>query len=204
MIREDIAAKSFQYSHVKRKAPTKGVATRALATAHLKAQRIIHLTRLYRHNRLKLVQLGADNAALSTFKELTPTDVKASTAVMDPNQHHSKQLELSWIWQMDAEGGANSPAGLLEFQRIHYLRARANRLRWTEELSYASHEMEWTIRFYLHHANVWQQRSDNQAEEGNAGAVSYALRKSAMWKELVPLAENQFRKANPNYRSPYL
>ena len=33
------------------------------------------------------------------FKVLTVNDIKASTAIVNPNEPGSTQLKLSWIWQ---------------------------------------------------------------------------------------------------------
>jgi len=45
------------------------------------------------------VQLGADDKTLKTFRILLKEDVKASTAILDPNIAGSSSLQLSWIWQ---------------------------------------------------------------------------------------------------------
>ncbi|KAF9471119.1 hypothetical protein BDN70DRAFT_820446, partial [Pholiota conissans] len=202
MVREAVAAKSFQFSHVKRKAPTKGAVTRSMATVNKKTQHIMGLSRLYRQNREKLVLLGADERTLTKFKALSPEDVKASRALLRPNEPGSKDVVLPWIWHVN-DVVDNSPAGLIEFQRVHYLRARANKLRWEEEYTLAGYEMEWTSRFYLHQSAAWEKHAGAAAQECLAGAKSYALRKKGMWKEINGLAEKRFRKVNLNYTSPW-
>ncbi|KAF9471357.1 hypothetical protein BDN70DRAFT_820109, partial [Pholiota conissans] len=201
MLREAIAERSIQYSRVKRKAPNKGVATRSITKANKKMKHIIALSRLYRLNRLKLVELGADSTALATFKELTPADVKTTTAVMNPNQPGSRQLELSWIWRMDSREGDNTPEGVLEFQRIHYLRARAHCMRWKEELNLVSHEMVWTTRSFMHQIQLWNHHAEASVQ--HPGLQAYAFRKAAMWKELLHSGEERFRKVNQDYTTPY-
>ena len=59
-------------------------------------------------------------------------------------------------------------------QRVHWLRARAQKNRWDEELLLLKYEMEWTTRALLHKARVWQERF----EEPNAdpGLKAYAAR----------------------------
>jgi hypothetical protein len=94
-----IAEKSFQYSHVIRVAPRKGVNTRSRAEVKkLNLQIAVHC-RLYTQCRARLIKLGADPATLNRFQLLTPEDVKASTAVVNPNETGSTRLKLSWIWQ---------------------------------------------------------------------------------------------------------
>ena len=98
-IRVLIAEKSFQYSHVIRVAPRKSVNTRSRAEVKkLNLQIAIHC-RLYTQCRAQLIKLGAHRETLNRFLILTTDDIKASTAVVNPNEPGSTRLKLSWIWQ---------------------------------------------------------------------------------------------------------
>ena len=98
-IRDLIAEKSFQFSHVIRVAPRKGVNTRSRATVKkLNLQISVHC-RVYTQCRARLIKLGADPVVLNQFRILTIEDVRASTAVVRPNEPGSTRLTLSWIWQ---------------------------------------------------------------------------------------------------------
>lgn len=98
-IRDLIAEKSFQFSHVIRVAPRKAVNTRSRAEVKkLNLQISVHC-RLYTQCRARLIKLGASPATTNQFQILTPEDVKASTAIINPNEPGSTQLKLSWIWQ---------------------------------------------------------------------------------------------------------
>lgn len=115
MLWEAIAEKSFQYSHIMRKAPKKGVMTRSRATIRKIDHQIACLYKLYGRNRGCMVRLSANAATLATFRSLTPADVKSSTAILDPNQPGSKKLKLSWIWQINGGAGMDdSPEALME------------------------------------------------------------------------------------------
>ncbi len=98
-IREAVAEKSFLFSHVMRKAPSKSVRTRSRALISKLNDRIALCCRVYGRARSALVQLGADDKTLNTFRILLKEDVKASTAIRDPNIAGSSSLRLSWIWQ---------------------------------------------------------------------------------------------------------
>lgn len=98
-IRDLIAEKSFQFSHVIRVAPRKGVTTRSRAAVKKLNNKIAGHCRLYARCRSRLVTLGANISILSRLKVLTPSDVKASTAVLNPNEPGSTRVKLSWIWQ---------------------------------------------------------------------------------------------------------
>lgn len=98
-IRELIADKSFQYSHVIRVVRRTGVTTRSRATIKkLNAQIALHC-HIYARARARLLILGADPSITRNLKILTPEDIKASTAIVNPNVEGSTTLELSWIWQ---------------------------------------------------------------------------------------------------------
>jgi hypothetical protein len=98
-LRELIAEKSFQYSDVIRNAPRKGVKTRARGTIKgINTQISLHC-QVYSHCRSRLIDLHADASTLQQFRELRKDDIKASTAVLNPNVAGSTSLHLSWIWQ---------------------------------------------------------------------------------------------------------
>ena len=122
-LRELIAEKSFQYSDVLRKASRKGVRTHARGTLKGINTQISFHCQVYSHGRTRLIELGADELTLRTFRELKKEDVKASTAVLKPNARGSTALKLSWIWtditrhvlpDPDAELPASDAATILE------------------------------------------------------------------------------------------
>lgn len=98
-IRDLIAEKSFQFSHVIRGAPRKDVNTRSRAEVKKINLKISVHCRLYTQCRARLITLGAPPEVADRFLILTTEDVKASTVVVNPNEPGSTQLKLSWIWQ---------------------------------------------------------------------------------------------------------
>lgn len=82
--------------------------------------------------------------------------------------------------------------------RVHFLRARAQKERWTEELLLVRHEMDWTVRYFQHQAEMWKARAIASAA---AGPAAYALRKAAMWDEMVWFTEARFKRTNTAYKS---
>ena len=98
-IRDLIAEKSFQFSHVIRVAPRKTVNTRSRTEVRKVNLQISVHCRLYTQCRNRLIKLGAPPDTISQFRVLTVDDVKASTAIINPNEPGSTKLKLSWIWQ---------------------------------------------------------------------------------------------------------
>ena len=96
---DTIADKSFQYSHVIRVAPRKGVRTRARATIiKLNFEITLHC-HVYAKCRVAMVRLGASETILSKYHILLKEDVKSSSAILNPNEPGSSRHQLSWIWQ---------------------------------------------------------------------------------------------------------
>jgi len=113
-LREAIADKSFQYSHVIRVAPRKGVITRARAAIFKINSLITYHCRVYGRCRAAMVRLGADNTILGKYRTLKKEDVKSSTAILNPNEPGSTRVQLSWIWQISAGGDGSQPDILRE------------------------------------------------------------------------------------------
>ena len=125
-IRDLIAEKSFQFSHVIRVAPRKSVNTRSRAEVKkLNLQISVHC-RLYTQCRARLIQLGASPEIAKRFQVLTTIDVMASTAIVKPNEPGSTQLKLSWIWQssgghrwgLSAGTGASTDLNVIECKSV--------------------------------------------------------------------------------------
>ena len=98
-LRDTIADKSFQYSHVICVAPRKGVRTRAQATiTKLNFQIALHC-HVYAKCRAAIARLGTDEVVLNKYCILLKEDVKSSSAILNPNEPGSTRHQLSWIWQ---------------------------------------------------------------------------------------------------------
>ncbi|KAJ3491395.1 hypothetical protein NLJ89_g11346 [Agrocybe chaxingu] len=189
LLREAIAEKSFQYSHVIRIADRQAARTRARTTIIKLNNSISFHSRSYARCRASMVKLGADDSTLAMFKVLDRGDVMSSTAILDPNKLGSSRLRLSWIWQTGEVEPTASPDALREFRRVHWLRARSQKQRWEEELRLVHYEMEWTTRYFLHQAEEWKKFEDQADNHQDTGAMAYARRKRAMWLGLAHHAE---------------
>jgi hypothetical protein len=136
-IRNLIAEKSFQFSHVIRVSPRKGVTTRARATVKKINNQIAEHCRMYARCRECILILDADPTVLSRYQVLLPADIAGSTAVLNPNEPGSTSIKLSWIWQSSAfysefgrsandpnlDGGlmAEDPIRLLECESTYFV-----------------------------------------------------------------------------------
>jgi hypothetical protein len=101
-IRSTIADESFQYSHVLRVAPRKSVKTRARTVINKLNTKIAIQSCAYKHCHSAMMRIDAEALATSGFQPLTRSDIKASTALIDPNVPSTSSMRLSWIWQVRA------------------------------------------------------------------------------------------------------
>ena len=89
-----------------RSAPSKGARTRSRTAIIRITDQVAHYSKVYCRARAALVRLGADEITLNKFKVLTREDVKASTAILDPNIPGSSSIRLSWIWETGQISGS--------------------------------------------------------------------------------------------------
>jgi hypothetical protein len=78
--------------------------------------------------------------------------------------------------------------------RVHWLRTKALRDRWAEELLLVQHEMEWTYNFFLHKAEVWVVHMRDAKADGLEGRRCYAARQGNMYRLLGQHAHVSFNK----------
>ena len=80
--------------------------------------------------------------------------------------------------------------------RINWLRARAKKSRWEEEITLIRREMEWTQLFFNHKAKEWKDMAD---DSGTPGQRSYAEKQSAMWLGLSHESIESFNVCRTKY-----
>lgn len=223
-LRELIADKSFQYSALVRTGNQPQVRTRARTAVQEMNAKLAIQARMYNRVRCRLVMLGAGDQTLQRYRLLERDDIAASTAILNYNEPGSTTaIRLSWIWQSvstrlgPTANPPDDPTALLEcksnsekistqliqviVKRVHWLRGRALSQRWTEENKLVNNEMQWTVRYFLHKAAYWQD-VPTKYRNASAGAVAYAARQSAQWKQLADGAHMLFTINNPAYEPP--
>ncbi|KAG5650423.1 hypothetical protein H0H81_012324, partial [Sphagnurus paluster] len=112
-LRETIAKKSFIYSHVMRVTHQTAVRTHARSTMAKLDTKLSSMSRAYAKCCVAMVRLQANEHILEKYQILLKSDIKSSTALLDPNQSGSSNVTLSWIWQIN-ELNTDSPEALRE------------------------------------------------------------------------------------------
>ncbi|KDQ64018.1 hypothetical protein JAAARDRAFT_116649, partial [Jaapia argillacea MUCL 33604] len=117
-----------------------------------------------------MVRLGADPDLLKKYRILDKKDCQVNTGIVDdPKQRKVRNATLPWIWGM---GSSEEEGRHLKDCKVHWLRAKAMRDRWQEELTIVIHEMEWVPNYFNHRVEECQARAE--ASLNNLGHWCYA------------------------------
>jgi hypothetical protein len=122
--------------------------------------------------RQAIVDLGAEAFLLDRYKVLKRQDLNVKTSVIAPQVRGQRNKSLPWFWTMDVRRDANVGEWMEDCKcfsvhthlrnvifavyRVHWLRAKAQKMRWIEELQCLQVEMESAIRFLRHQEQIWQ------------------------------------------------
>lgn len=85
-------------------------------------------------------------------------------------------------------------------------------MRWQEQVTLTTYEMQWTVRYFKHNRDSWDIPSSAgtgtsgidqvNSQSLSPGAVAYRARKRADWHDMMIKADSTFTKSNPAYQSP--
>ncbi|KAI6125608.1 hypothetical protein EDD16DRAFT_1517081 [Pisolithus croceorrhizus] len=75
-------------------------------------------------------------------------------------------------------------------QRINWLKARARRDKWKEEVSLVRHEMLWTCLWFEYHKDMWEKRALESTEPGKE---AYAKKQMGLWNDFAKKARLMFQ-----------
>ncbi|KAG1732337.1 hypothetical protein EDB19DRAFT_1640236, partial [Suillus lakei] len=125
---------------------------------------------------------------------LKKEDLKASSVVADPNACGQRDTTLSWFWSLDVQGDTSGNDWMTEFYQVNWLRTKALRDRWNEEVMLVKHEMQWSINFFKHRAKQWLGHMRNATSAGLTGHTCYAAQQSHIYDQLAAHAEDSFHK----------
>jgi hypothetical protein len=106
-IRVHLADKAVLFRTTVRPARSQVTTTRAWSQVH-SVERIINLnSTIYKKCRTQLSKLGAEHL-LEKYRELEKSDLKATSAVTDPNARGQRNSTLPWFWSLDVQGDSVS------------------------------------------------------------------------------------------------
>jgi hypothetical protein len=86
--------------------------------------------------------------------------------------------------------------------RVHWLRAKAQKTRWVEELQCLQVEMESAVKFFQHQEQFWQEKQELIDPLSQAGHAAWAARQSAMWHSMAMQAGSRFNNLLKSHPPP--
>ncbi|KAI6098489.1 hypothetical protein F5141DRAFT_1205369 [Pisolithus sp. B1] len=131
--------------------------------------RINKHVRGYQRARQAILRLDPNVDMAEKYQEILPNDLAVSKEVTEENRFGQGTSKLAWFWMMEGEQSQLSLQGgglMEEFYRINWLKARARRDRWKEEVSLVRHEMLWTCLWFEYHKDMWEKRALQSTEPG--------------------------------------
>lgn len=81
---------------------------------------------------------------------------------------------------------------LFAVYRVHWLRAKAQKTRWIEELKCLQVEMESALRFFQYQEQFWREKRELIEPQSQPGHAAWASKKSAMWHSMALQAYSRF------------
>ncbi|KAI6094077.1 hypothetical protein EV401DRAFT_1896503 [Pisolithus croceorrhizus] len=142
--------------------------------------RINKHVRGYQRARQAILRLDPNSNMAEKYQEILPDDLAVSKEVTEENRFGQ------------GTKSAESPSGGLieEFYRINWLKARARRDRWKEEVTLVRHEMLWTCLWFEYHKDMWEKRA---LESTKPGKEAYAKKQMGLWNDFAKKARLMFQ-----------
>ncbi|KAF8962368.1 hypothetical protein BDZ97DRAFT_1759410 [Flammula alnicola] len=127
----------------------------------------VQTTRAWDQVKTVMMTLGNHDTVAIKYPFLELEHCRISTTISNPNSAGQSRDRLPWFWSSSAHlvvTSATDTEHQNEFYRVNWLRARAQNNRWAEELNLTKHEMQWTVRWYVHMAEKWKAHRDPAVE----------------------------------------
>ncbi|KAI6105234.1 hypothetical protein EDD16DRAFT_1524338 [Pisolithus croceorrhizus] len=192
-LRTDLRNMAMLYQQNFRAANSTREGTRTKKEIQKVVARVNKHARSYQRARQAILRLDPDANTAERYQEILPEDLVVSKEVTEENRLGQGTSKLAWFWVMDSgKSQLNVEAGGLmeESYRINWLKARARRERWKEEVSLVRHEMFWTRLWFEYHKNMWEQRALQSTEPGKE---AYARKQMVLWSDFENKASLMFQ-----------
>ena len=208
-----IADKSFQYSQVLHVAPGKMICNCARSSIKKLNDVISFYCHAYTKCHLAMIWLAAGEHILSSFPMLSKNKMWRlawhSWLLTSPGHplfvFPGYGRLISWQQKTPHQPCKNVHAQFaiynyliaLSVRCVHWLRARAQKEHWEEEVILIQYEMQWTVQYFLHNRGLWEEHHRNSI---GLGLVAYAAHKASMWNFMALHADHTFSEQNSQYK----
>ncbi|KAN0137341.1 hypothetical protein V8E53_004786 [Lactarius tabidus] len=162
--------------------------TRAWDAVHSTDATVNHHARNYSMAREAYLQIQQAYSVGPELPQLCLADLRVGTAILDPAEVRQRNTQLSWIWSF-GETVDKDGTWMDEFNRVHWLRAKAQFERWLEEQASIHNEAVWVPAYFHSKAEQWEERMKNAAQYSQKGHAAYASQQMHSWEELSKSSE---------------
>ncbi|KAJ3543837.1 hypothetical protein NMY22_g2997 [Coprinellus aureogranulatus] len=186
-IRKGISQKSQIYKHSVRGEDTKKRKLRGHKNAKA-AQREIHRhVKVYESAVGALRALNASAAVMGQFLPIEKKDLEPIPYISEPNARGSSKVHTAWFWRSRRGDAVDSYTD--DADRVTWLRDKARRDRWREEVEILRSEMDWSINYFRTKARHWRELGKSYS---GPGKEEYAHSRAEFWQHLESAAQAAF------------
>src|SRR6266705_7132074 len=216
--------KSYLFRNNVHPARTQRLKTHAWTEVHAVKSTVQHHARVYNRVRQSIVDLGAEASLLDQYKVLERHALRTDTTVIAPNVRGQRNKSLPWFWSMDVCRDADVGAWMNDCRhilfhersddaqkmdlnvvyRVHWLRAKAQKTWWIEELQCLQVEMESAVRYFRHQEQFWKEKHKLIEPQTQPGHAVWAARQNAMWHSMAMQADSRFKDLLKSHPPPDL
>ncbi|KAF8262068.1 hypothetical protein EI94DRAFT_1603959 [Lactarius quietus] len=170
---------------------TKSQAWSAVHNANVSVQEHVCNYSMARDAYVKLTDssdMYSESEGPSMLPLLKLADLRIHTIVLGGAATGQQNQQLSWIWSFGTSTRQEG-AWMDDFNRVHWLRAKAQFERWKEEQDSIHNEAVWVPAYFHAQAELWRNRMMLSVQAGNPGHVAYAAHQAHAWDELFISSE---------------
>ncbi|KAI9432714.1 hypothetical protein H4582DRAFT_1820825 [Lactarius indigo] len=182
-IRLALGFKSALFRTQVRDARTQRTKTRAWTAVHSVDSTVHEHARNYGMARDAYLKVQEGSGMFPELPPLRLTDLRVSTAILGAAQVGQRNKQLPWIWSFGTSERQDG-TWMDEFNRVHWLRAKAQLERWKEEQHSIHNEAIWIPAYFHSKAECWKAWMDMASHAQLPGHGAYASRQAHAWEEL--------------------
>ncbi|KAH9019735.1 hypothetical protein EDB85DRAFT_2075789 [Lactarius pseudohatsudake] len=182
-IRLALGFKSALFRTQVRPARSQQTKTRAWNAIHSVDTNLHVHARIYSMARDAYRKIQQASVNIQDLPKLRAEDLHVATLVLGSEPVGQRNTQKSWIWGF-GHTVEDDGTWMDDFERVHWLRARAQFERWLEEQDSIHNEAEWVPAYFHAKAEMWKKLMIVATQGSLKGHQAYASYQMHAWEEL--------------------
>ncbi|KAH9012749.1 hypothetical protein EDB84DRAFT_1278521 [Lactarius hengduanensis] len=182
-IRLALGFKSALFRTQVRPANSQQTKTRAWNAVHIVDTNVNEHARIYSLARDAYRKIRRASSIVQDLPKLHLKDLRVATLVLGSQQTGQRNEQQSWIWGF-GRTIEDDGTWMDDFERVHWLRARAQFERWSEEQHSIHNEAKWIPAYFHAKAETWKKLMITATQDSLKGHQAYASYQMHAWEEL--------------------